>query len=225
MSHPCRPPSSTSLMCRSRCPCSSPASAACPATAPCSTSAGALRDTGRRHPADARRSASPGRASLPSTPRKKLASQRLFRRVHCFRAVLDTTGNCALKVVRTRPRPRPPGQRPRARSASLGSPAGYGARLVHLSSDLVFSGCGEGGYVETDPTDPVTVYGKCMAEAEAAVAAHRPGGGRSCASPCRWGRASTATPGPSIGSPRASATAGPQRSTSTRCVRRPTATT
>src|SRR5262249_47188160 len=41
-----------------------------------------------------------------------------------------------------------------------------GARLVHLSSDLVYSGSGAGNYVETDPTDPVTVYGKTMVQAE-----------------------------------------------------------
>ena len=39
-------------------------------------------------------------------------------------------------------------------------------RLVHLSVDLVFSGDREGGYVEDDPTDPVTIYGKTMAEGE-----------------------------------------------------------
>jgi dTDP-4-dehydrorhamnose reductase len=49
-----------------------------------------------------------------------------------------------------------------------------GSRLVHLSSDLVFSGQGAGGYVETDPVDPVTVYGKTMAEAEQLVAAAAP---------------------------------------------------
>ena len=41
-----------------------------------------------------------------------------------------------------------------------------GLRLVHLSVDLVFSGDRDGGYVEDDPIDPVTVYGKTMAEGE-----------------------------------------------------------
>ena len=41
-----------------------------------------------------------------------------------------------------------------------------GLRLVHLSVDLVFSGLRDGGYVEDDPIDPVTVYGKTMAEGE-----------------------------------------------------------
>jgi dTDP-4-dehydrorhamnose reductase len=33
----------------------------------------------------------------------------------------------------------------------------------------VYSGVGEGGYVETDPVDPVTVYGRTMAEGEQVV--------------------------------------------------------
>ena len=50
-----------------------------------------------------------------------------------------------------------------------------GLRLVHLSCDLVFSGDdGRGGYVETDPTDPVTVYGRTMAAAEEVVLAADP---------------------------------------------------
>ena len=50
-----------------------------------------------------------------------------------------------------------------------------GVRLVHLSCDLVFSGDdGRGGYVETDPTDPVTVYGKTMAAGEEAILAADP---------------------------------------------------
>jgi dTDP-4-dehydrorhamnose reductase len=48
-------------------------------------------------------------------------------------------------------------------------------RLVHLSSDLVFSGTTNGGHVETDRVDPVTVYGKTMAEGEGIVAGIHPG--------------------------------------------------
>jgi dTDP-4-dehydrorhamnose reductase len=45
-----------------------------------------------------------------------------------------------------------------------------GARLVHLSSDLVFSGAsGIGNYLETDPTDPVTIYGKTMVKGEMVI--------------------------------------------------------
>ncbi len=50
---------------------------------------------------------------------------------------------------------------------------GAQARFVHLSIDLVFSGTRDGGHVETDPTDPVTVYGKTMVAAEEMIlAAH-----------------------------------------------------
>ena len=41
-------------------------------------------------------------------------------------------------------------------------------------SDLVFSGTRGGNHVETDPTDPVTVYGKTMVQAEEIFAAQTP---------------------------------------------------
>lgn len=91
----------------------------------------------------------------------------LFRR-HRFRSVLNTTGNCALKACELSPdlayRTNVLSARNIARHARDGD-----ARLVHLSSDLVYSGNGAGGYVETDSVDPVTVYGKTMAEAESVV--------------------------------------------------------
>jgi dTDP-4-dehydrorhamnose reductase len=43
-------------------------------------------------------------------------------------------------------------------------------RLVHLSIDLVYSGEQSGMYIETDRTDPVTVYGKTMVSAEQLLA-------------------------------------------------------
>ncbi|MGC3971306.1 MAG: sugar nucleotide-binding protein [Pirellulales bacterium] len=47
-------------------------------------------------------------------------------------------------------------------------------RLVHLSIDLVYSGNGYGGHLETDPTDPVTAYGKTMVAAEQLLLAEMP---------------------------------------------------
>lgn len=47
-------------------------------------------------------------------------------------------------------------------------------QLVHLSVDLVYSGAGSGNYVESDPTDPVTVYGKTMVVAENLIQTQRP---------------------------------------------------
>jgi dTDP-4-dehydrorhamnose reductase len=47
-------------------------------------------------------------------------------------------------------------------------------RLVHLSVDLVYSGDGDGGYLEAAPTDPVTIYGKTMAQGEQLILRHQP---------------------------------------------------
>jgi dTDP-4-dehydrorhamnose reductase len=52
--------------------------------------------------------------------------------------------------------------------------AAAGARLVHLSTDVVFDGRKGAPYVEDDPLSPVTDYGRAKAEAEGRVAAaHR----------------------------------------------------
>jgi dTDP-4-dehydrorhamnose reductase len=53
--------------------------------------------------------------------------------------------------------------------------AAAGARLVHLSTDVVFAGDAGRPYVEADPPRPVTGYGRAKAEAEAAVRAAHPG--------------------------------------------------
>jgi dTDP-4-dehydrorhamnose reductase len=101
------------------------------------------------------------------------AGMRELFRDHRFRAVLNCTGNCALKSCECDPA--------MARQLNVASAANVlenvvpaGLRLVHLSSDLVFSGSGDGNYRETDPVDPVTVYGKTMVEAEALVRAAYP---------------------------------------------------
>ena len=52
--------------------------------------------------------------------------------------------------------------------------AAVGARLVHLSTDVVFDGRKGAPYVESDPPAPVTDYGRTKAEAEARVAAVHP---------------------------------------------------
>jgi dTDP-4-dehydrorhamnose reductase len=90
--------------------------------------------------------------------------RRLFDQ-HGFRSVLNCVGNCALKSCELDPA--------MAHSVNVASALviadnarRHDARLVHLSSDLVYSGAGQGNYLETDPTDPVTVYGKTMVQAE-----------------------------------------------------------
>jgi dTDP-4-dehydrorhamnose reductase len=98
--------------------------------------------------------------------------RELFRTFR-FRSVLNAVGNCALKSCELDPA--------MARLLNVESAIQvvanantYGCRLVHLSSDLVFSGICGAPYVETDPLDPVTVYGKTMAEAESVLAEAAP---------------------------------------------------
>jgi dTDP-4-dehydrorhamnose reductase len=50
-----------------------------------------------------------------------------------------------------------------------------GARLVHLSTDIVFSGAAGRPYTEDDPPAPVMAYGRDKADAEARVAEAAPG--------------------------------------------------
>ena len=95
------------------------------------------------------------------------AVRELFAR-HGFRSVLHCGGNCALKACELDPSM---AHRVNVEGVAnlLANIAGRSIRLVHLSSDLVFSGRGSGGYAEEAPTDPVSVYGKTMALAERMV--------------------------------------------------------
>jgi dTDP-4-dehydrorhamnose reductase len=91
-----------------------------------------------------------------------------------FRGVLNAVGNCALKSCELDPAM---ARRINVASAQIliDNVLRHGARVVHLSSDLVFSGSGNGNYDESAPTDPVTVYGKTMVEAERLFAQRMPG--------------------------------------------------
>ncbi len=92
---------------------------------------------------------------------------------HRFAAVLDCAGNCALRACELDPqmawRINVDGVR-----NLVGICSQRGVRLVHLSIDLVFSGTRGGNHVETDPTDPVTVYGQTMVAGERLIAEHLP---------------------------------------------------
>jgi len=49
-----------------------------------------------------------------------------------------------------------------------------GARLIHMSSDVIFDGTKPAPYGEGDPPSPITAYGRAKAEAERLVAAAHP---------------------------------------------------
>ena len=118
--------------------------------------------------ADNERLVGPGVVPCNAEDRDGLA--RLFEQYQ-FGAVLDCAGNCALKQCECAP---DIAWRINVEGVQnlLTQTVPRGLRLVHLSCDLVFSGDdGHGGYVETDPTDPVTVYGKTMASGEEVVTA------------------------------------------------------
>lgn len=93
--------------------------------------------------------------------------ERLFDQYE-FASVLDCAGNCALKACELDPelawRINVHGVR-----NLLEVTARRQVRLVHLSIDLVFSGEGDGQHVESDRTDPVTIYGRTMAVGEEVV--------------------------------------------------------
>ena len=84
---------------------------------------------------------------------------------HKFQTVLNCGGSCALKGCEL-----DPSMANRVNVFSVQSLVDQikskGIRFIHLSIDLVFSGARGGHHIETDFTDPVTVYGKTMVKAE-----------------------------------------------------------
>jgi len=98
--------------------------------------------------------------------------RRLFDQ-HQFASVLSCEGNCRLKHCEL-----DPAMAWRINVSTienlLAAIEGTNTRLVHLSIDLVYSGIRNGAYIETDPVDPVTMYGKSMAAAESIIMDRRP---------------------------------------------------
>lgn len=86
-----------------------------------------------------------------------------------FRSVLNCAGNCALRACELDSRL---AWRTNVEGilTLLSIIAEQDVRLVHASIDLVFAGRDQGGYLETEITDPVTVYGKTMVAAEQLIA-------------------------------------------------------
>lgn len=92
---------------------------------------------------------------------------------HRVKTILNCGGSCALKSCELDPKM---AARVNVHTVQkiLEAIRDTEIHLVHLSIDLVFSGSGSGDYVETDPTDPVTVYGKTMVIAEELILSERP---------------------------------------------------
>ena len=85
-----------------------------------------------------------------------------------FKSLLNCAGSCQLKACEYDPAM---ADRVNVQSARnvIHYAAQYGARVVHLSIDLVYAGSSDGGYIETDTPDPVTVYGATMVQAESII--------------------------------------------------------
>jgi dTDP-4-dehydrorhamnose reductase len=116
-----------------------------------------------------------GAGILAADPENPRELEALFR-THNIRTVVDASGWCALKSCEFDP------ALARRLNVDIGRRAmelakDHGARLIRLSTDLVFDGkpyvrdgmIRNGGYRETDPVSPVTVYGNLMAEAESLI--------------------------------------------------------
>ena len=98
---------------------------------------------------------------------------RTFIEKHQFKALWNCGGSCALKACEL-----DPDMARRVNVASIKSMVDVvkdtGIRFVHFSIDLVYSGAGLGGYAESTPADPVSMYGKTMREAEEIILAEVP---------------------------------------------------
>ncbi len=121
-----------------------------------------------------------GPGLFPVDPEDRQALGELFRR-EGFKTVIDASGWCALKPAELDP------VLAKRLNVDIGvnvmeAAREAGARLIRLSTDLVFDGLLESeggfarasGYSEDHPVSPVTVYGKMMADSERLILAGYP---------------------------------------------------
>ncbi|MCH2178674.1 MAG: sugar nucleotide-binding protein [Mariniblastus sp.] len=98
---------------------------------------------------------------------------REFIQSHQIKSILNCGGSCALKSCELDPE-----MANRVNvfgvDSLLNAITETDVRLIHLSIDLVFSGTRGGGHHESQPTDPVTVYGQTMVRAEKLILEKRP---------------------------------------------------
>jgi dTDP-4-dehydrorhamnose reductase len=97
--------------------------------------------------------------------RDSAAVERLFAEIRPDAVVHTAVSNQPASAV--------PGIAVAAESVVRASGA-FGARLVHVSTDVVFSGT-TAPYLDDAPADPITPYGEAKAEAERRVAGMDPG--------------------------------------------------
>ena len=90
-----------------------------------------------------------------------------------IRTILNCGGSCALKACELDPQMAERVNVDGIRSL-LKAIEGTDIQLLHLSIDLVFSGTSNGNHVESDPPNPVTVYGRTMVDAERLIESRRP---------------------------------------------------
>lgn len=114
-----------------------------------------------------------GEGIIPLDLDDREALKKLFDRYR-FRSVLNCEGTCKLKSCELDPE-----MATRVNIHTVESLLdvleGQEVRLVSLSIDLVYSGTRGGDHVEEDETDPVTIYGKTMVDAERIILQRDPG--------------------------------------------------
>ncbi len=113
-----------------------------------------------------------GDGIMPCDVEDKGAVNRLWDEYR-FASLLNCAGSCRLKSCELDPQ-----MAHRMNVTGTGNlimcAKAHNAQIIHLSIDLVFAGRTGGGYCESDPPNPVTVYGAKMVQGEQVVLNSRP---------------------------------------------------